>query len=40
MTGKDSSATPLAKKLGAKRGAGVLVLFTAERGELGRRLPG
>ena len=37
---RDYSATPLAKKLGAKPGAGVIVLFTAERNELERRLPG
>jgi hypothetical protein len=40
VSGKDYSATPLAKKLGAKPGAGVIVLFTAERTELERRLPG
>ena len=40
VSGKDYSATPLARKLGAKPGAGVLVLFTAERAELERRLPG
>ena len=37
---RDYSATPLGKKLGAKPGAGVIVLFTAERAELERRLPG
>ena len=37
---RDYSATPLARKLGAKSGAGVIVLFTAERAELERRLPG
>jgi hypothetical protein len=37
---RDYSATPLAKKLGAKQGTGVIVLFTAERTELERRLPG
>jgi hypothetical protein len=37
---RDYSATPLARKLGAKPGAGVIVLFTAEREELERRLPG
>jgi hypothetical protein len=40
VTSKDYSATPLAKKLGAKPGAGVIVLFTAERAELERRLAG
>ena len=40
MSGKDYSETPLAKKLGAKPGAGVIVYFTTERAELGRRLPG
>jgi hypothetical protein len=40
MSGKDYSATPLSKKLGAKPGTGVIVLFTAEREELERRLPG
>jgi hypothetical protein len=40
VTGKDYSGTPLAKKLGAKPGTGVIVLFTAERAELERRLPG
>jgi hypothetical protein len=40
MRGKDYSGTPLAKKLGAKPGAGVIVLFTAERAELERRLEG
>jgi hypothetical protein len=34
---KDYSATPLAKKLGAKPGVGVLVFFTTERAELDRR---
>jgi hypothetical protein len=34
---KDYSGTPLAKKLGAKPGAGVVVLFTTERRELERR---
>ena len=37
MTAKDYSATPLAKKLGAKRGTGVLVFFTTERADLERR---
>jgi hypothetical protein len=40
VSGKDYSATPLARKLGARPGTGVLVLFTAEREELARRLPG
>ena len=35
----DYSGTPLAKKLGAKPGAEVLVLFTARRSELEARLP-
>jgi hypothetical protein len=34
---KDYSSTPLSKKLGAKPGAGVVVLFTTERAELVRR---
>jgi len=34
---KDYSATPLAKKLGARPGVGVLVFFTVERAELERR---
>jgi hypothetical protein len=34
---KDYSGTPLSKKLGAKRGAGVVVLFTTSRDELERR---
>ena len=38
--GADSTATPLSRKLGAKPGTGVLVLFTAERAELERRLLG
>lgn len=37
MTGKDYSATPLSKKLGAKPGAGVVVFFTTSRGDLTRR---
>ena len=40
MSGKGYTRTPLATKLGAKPGTGVLVLFTAERAELERRLPG
>ncbi len=39
MVEKDYSGTPLAKKLGAKPGAEVLVFFTTRRGELLRRLP-
>jgi hypothetical protein len=37
MSHKDYSATPLSKKLGAKPGAGVVVLFTTSRDELERR---
>ena len=37
MPDKDYSATPLSQKLGAKPGAGVVVLFTTSREELGRR---
>ena len=37
MAEKDYSATPLSRKLGAKPGAGVVVLFTTERAELERR---
>lgn len=37
MPEKDYSSTPLSTKLGAKSGAGVVVLFTTERGELERR---
>ena len=37
MAEKDYSATPLSKKLGAKPGAEVVVLFTTSRDELGRR---
>jgi hypothetical protein len=33
----DSAATPLAKKLGAGPGAGVIVFFTTERADLERR---
>src|SRR5437867_4073795 len=36
-SGKDYSGTPLSQKLGAKPGAGVVVLFTTSRGELERR---
>ena len=37
MADKDNSATPLGKKLGAKAGVEVLVLFTTTRAELDRR---
>jgi hypothetical protein len=37
MADKDYSATPLGKKLGAKPGVEVLVLFTTTRVELERR---
>jgi hypothetical protein len=37
MAEKDYSATPLGKKLGAKAGMEVLVLFTTTRAELERR---
>ena len=37
MPEKDNSSTPLSKKLGAKPGAGVVVLFTTERAELEHR---
>jgi hypothetical protein len=37
MADKDYSATPLGRKLGAKPGVGVLVLFTTTRTELERR---
>jgi hypothetical protein len=36
---KDYSRTPLATKLGAKPGSGVLVVFTAWRADLERRFP-
>jgi len=39
MTEKDYSKTPLSKKLGARPGADVLVLFTTSRAELARRFP-
>jgi hypothetical protein len=39
MAEKDYSATPLSKKLGAKPGADVVVLFTTSRRELERRFP-
>ena len=37
MPERDYSGTPLSKKLGAKPGAEVLVLFTTSRAELERR---
>ena len=37
MPERDYSATPLSKKLGAKPGVEVVVLFTTSRAELGRR---
>ena len=37
MADKDYSATPLGKKLGAKPGVEVLVLFTTTRAQLERR---
>jgi hypothetical protein len=37
MPDKDYSATPLGKKLGAKPGVEVLVLFTTTRAEVERR---
>ena len=40
MAGKDYSGTPLAKKLGAKPGAGVVVFFTTSRADLERRFAG
>ena len=39
MAEKDYSATPLSKKLGAKAGVEVLVLFTTSLKELKRRFP-
>ena len=39
MADKDYSGTPLGKKLGAKPGAEVVVLFTTRRSELATRLP-
>ncbi len=39
MPDKDYSGTPLGKKLGAKPGLEVLVLFTTRREELERRFP-
>ena len=40
MTAKDYSATPLAQKLGAKPGVGVVVYFTTSRAVLERRFEG
>jgi hypothetical protein len=40
MGQRDSSATPLSTKLGAKPGAGVVVFFTTSRADLERRFPG
>jgi hypothetical protein len=37
MPDKDYSATPLSRKLGAKPGVGVLVLFTTSRADLEQR---
>ena len=37
MADKDSSGTPLAQKLGAKPGAGVVVFFATSRADLERR---
>jgi hypothetical protein len=37
MPDKDYSGTPLAKKLGAKPGTGVVVFFTTTRADLERR---
>jgi hypothetical protein len=39
MPETDYSATPLSRKLGAKPGAEVVVLFTTRRAELERRFP-
>jgi hypothetical protein len=36
---KDYSGTPLSRKLGAKAGAAITVLFTTRRDELERRFP-
>ena len=40
MPEKDYSATPLSRKLGAKPGVEVVVLFTTTRSELERRFAG
>ena len=39
MSQKDYDATPLSRKLGAKPGTEVLVLFTTRRAELEERFP-
>lgn len=39
MAGKDYSATPLSRKLGAKAGVAVTVFFTTSRDELAQRFP-
>ena len=39
MAEKDYSGTPLSRKLGAKPGVEVVVLFTTSRAELAARLP-
>jgi len=39
VAGKDYSGTPLSKKLGAKPGVAVTVLFTTDREELAARFP-
>jgi hypothetical protein len=39
VASKDYSATPLSRKLGAKTGTAVTVLFTTSRDELERRFP-
>ncbi len=39
MPAKDFSSTPLSRKLGAKAGAAVTVLFVTRRDELARRFP-
>jgi hypothetical protein len=39
VAGKDYSATPLSRKLGAKPGASVTMLFTTSRDELAQRFP-
>jgi len=40
VAAKDYSGTPLSQKLGAKHGAGVVVLFTTSRTDLERRFAG
>jgi hypothetical protein len=39
VAGKDYSATPLSRKLGATPGTAVTVFFTTSRDELARRFP-